>query len=136
NVITSKNMGKVYFTSWSMDVKIEGENAVRHMDMTTHNHASTPGGTPPWMHVDEMSQDAQEACENEIREAGHACKGKKRDNCGEKCRKAQKCLLVPKGQDGNRCCEPDTTGHHMIEDHWVTGGPSSATDFPMAQGSS
>src|SRR4030095_12736655 len=41
-VVTSKNMGKVYFTMWSMDVKIEGENVVRHLDMTTHNHGSMP----------------------------------------------------------------------------------------------
>src|SRR6266478_1026076 len=26
-VLTSKNMGKIYFNAWSMDVKIEGENA-------------------------------------------------------------------------------------------------------------
>lgn len=131
NVVTSKIKGKVYFTSWSMDVKVEGENAVRHMDMTTHNHASTPGGTPPWMHVDEMAQAAQEACEDEIDQAGQACKGKKQDNCGPKCKAAQKCLLVPKGTDKQRCCSdsapgspPETTGHHMIEDHWVKGNAS------------
>jgi hypothetical protein len=38
-LITSKNKGAVYFTAWSMDVKIEGENVVRNLDMTTHNHA-------------------------------------------------------------------------------------------------
>ncbi|AUG02808.1 hypothetical protein CXQ81_20065 [Pseudomonas sp. 09C 129] len=54
-IITSKIKGKVYFTSWSMDVKFEGENVVRHMDMTTHNHASLPGNTPPWMYMDAMS---------------------------------------------------------------------------------
>ena len=40
-VVTSVNSGKVYFTAWSMDVKFEGENVVRHLDMTTHNHASS-----------------------------------------------------------------------------------------------
>lgn len=54
-VITSKNTGKVFFESWSMDVKIEGKNAVRHLDMTTNNHASTPGDTPPWVFVASMS---------------------------------------------------------------------------------
>src|SRR5215471_9724324 len=49
NVVTHQIQGKCYFTSWSMDVKIEGENAVRHLDMMTHNHASGPGGTPPWV---------------------------------------------------------------------------------------
>ena len=33
-LVTSTNTGKVYFIAWSMDVKIEGENAVRHLDMT------------------------------------------------------------------------------------------------------
>ncbi len=48
NVVTSVNRGKVYFESWSTDVKIEGANVVRHVDLTTHNHASTPPGTPPF----------------------------------------------------------------------------------------
>lgn len=60
-IITSKNTGKVFFESWSMDVKIEGKNAVRHLDMTTNNHASTPGDTPPWAYVADMSVD------------GHSC---------------------------------------------------------------
>ena len=27
-----------YFAAWSFDVKFEGENAARQMDMTTHNN--------------------------------------------------------------------------------------------------
>ena len=46
-VVTSVNRGKVYFIAWSMDVKVEGENVVRHLDMTTHNHASPVTNTPP-----------------------------------------------------------------------------------------
>ena len=53
-VLTSKNTGKVYFNAWSMDVKIEGENVVRHLDITTHNHASQPGNSPPMPHTDAM----------------------------------------------------------------------------------
>jgi RHS repeat-associated protein len=65
-VVTSKNMGKVYFNAWSMDVKVEGENVVRHLDITTHNHASAPGNSPPMPHIDEMAAgpggDEAEAC--------------------------------------------------------------------------
>ena len=58
-VITSTITGKIYFTMWSMDVKIEGENVVRHLDMTTHNHASNPGNEGiPWPHIDEMAMSA------------------------------------------------------------------------------
>ena len=39
-LVTHTITGKVYFIAWSMDVKAEGENVVRHMDMTTSNHAS------------------------------------------------------------------------------------------------
>jgi hypothetical protein len=41
-VVTSVNRGKAYFASWSMNVQIEGENVVRHLDITTHNHGSGP----------------------------------------------------------------------------------------------
>lgn len=54
-VVTSVNRGKVYFIAWSMDVKIEGENAVRHLDMTTHNHASPVANTPPQIFAARMA---------------------------------------------------------------------------------
>jgi len=63
-VVTSVNMGKVYFTMWSMDVKVEGENVVRMMDLTTHNHASMPPNSPPMLYADEMYLAAMEAWSN------------------------------------------------------------------------
>ena len=54
-VVTHTNMGKVYFNSWSMDVKFEGQNVDRHLDLTTHNHASPPGQTPPFPEAEGMS---------------------------------------------------------------------------------
>nr|WP_239578235.1 DUF4150 domain-containing protein [Archangium primigenium] len=42
-VVNHQLSGKVYFLSWSMDVQFEGENVVRHLDMTTSNHEGTPG---------------------------------------------------------------------------------------------
>jgi hypothetical protein len=60
-VITSVHRGKVYFTSWSMDVKFEGENVVRHLDLTTHNHASQGPNSPPIAHIDDavVSEDSE-----------------------------------------------------------------------------
>ena len=47
-VVSHQISGKCYFVAGSMDVQIEGESAVRHLDMTTHNHMSkAPGNTPP-----------------------------------------------------------------------------------------
>jgi Domain of unknown function (DUF4150) len=50
-VVSHVVQGKAYFQSYSMDVLIEGEEAVRHADLMTHNHAAQPGNTPPvpWM---------------------------------------------------------------------------------------
>lgn len=55
-VITSKIKGKAYFINWSMDVKFEGENVVRHLDMTTNNHASpTANESCPWPQIDTLN---------------------------------------------------------------------------------
>lgn len=66
-VVTSKIKGKVYFTAWSMDVKFEGENVVRHLDLMTHNHASKPGNTPPWAYADEMAPPPPESCDEALK---------------------------------------------------------------------
>ena len=46
-MITHVITGKTYFAAWSMDVKFEGNNVDRHVDITTSNHASPLGSTPP-----------------------------------------------------------------------------------------
>jgi len=86
-VITSKNMGKVYFTMWSMDVKVEGENVVRMLDMTTHNHASVPGNTGPWPYIDEANVALMNDCKDDIAKEAEACKdctpNKKKEDGGK-----------------------------------------------------
>jgi len=61
-VITSKNKGKVYFQAWSMDVKFEGENVDRHLDVTTNNHGSVPGDTPTWPFADSQTPPTHDKC--------------------------------------------------------------------------
>jgi len=75
-VVTHKNTGKVYFTAWSMDVKMEGENVVRMLDLTTHNHGSVPGNTPTWPYIDESNVGLLTylACEKDIAKEEAACK--------------------------------------------------------------
>jgi Domain of unknown function (DUF4150)/GHH signature containing HNH/Endo VII superfamily nuclease toxin 2 len=62
-VLTSKNMGKVYFNMWSMDLKVEGENVVRNLDITTHNHASYPTNSPTWPYLDKAQFDSGGVCD-------------------------------------------------------------------------
>ncbi len=90
-VITSKIKGKAYFVSWSMDVKAEGENVVRHIDMTTHNHASPCANESiPWPFVDTMTAKQKKLCAGDIKKEKAACKGyktKKKDG-DDVCKKA------------------------------------------------
>ena len=71
-VVSSKITGKVYFTMWSMDVKSEGENVVRHLDMTTHNHGNTPN-TGPWPYTDAAARGDGGACDKEVEKEKKAC---------------------------------------------------------------
>lgn len=124
-VITSKNTGKVFFQAWSMDVKIEGMNAARHLDITTNNHASSPGDTPPWSYLDGASKKAVDACEENRESEQKAC-GFDSENgeylksaeecCADtKCQESRKCMLVPYGRSGSPNCCTGQTGDHIVE---------------------
>jgi len=92
--VTSTNRGKVYFNAWSMDVKFEGENVVRHLDLTTHNHMSSPPNSPPWPHLDTMAVAMPE--------------------------REEKCRLRPYKEG----CEGNKTPHHCVPDHCFKETPS------------
>jgi hypothetical protein len=125
-VITSTNKGKVYFTSWSMDVKFEGKNVVRHLDLTTHNHRSMPGNSPPWPYIDSIAIDSEgnsdDPCKDEKENEKAACSKSEdgdymsaEDCCkDDDCQKARNCMLVPYGGSGSPNCCDGKTGHHLL----------------------
>ena len=136
-VVTSKNMGKVYFNAWSMDVKFEGENVVRNLDITTHNHASFPGNSPTWPFLDAAAFNGSGPCKDVAKEVDSKCSKHAKKNLtskGEvkrkaaikamckdpKCKKALKCALSPKNP--SNCCPqpqpkpPKQTPHHVVPD--------------------
>jgi|HubBroStandDraft_6_1064221.scaffolds.fasta_scaffold140404_2 hypothetical protein len=139
-VITHQIQGKANFVAWSMDVKFEGENVPRHLDLMGHNEASSPPNTPPWLYLDNMAAPPTDhPCEKDIKKVQTDCKGsttkqvgsREHRNCDEegKCAKAMECILVPKSKDKEMCCSPDNTGDHLIEDHWVRPGGNPMPDF-------
>lgn len=79
-IISSKNKGKVYFIAWSMDVKVEGENVVRNLDMTTHNHGSGATGAAPTVHAAQVMTAKFDNCAEDAAAVEDACKGGK-DPC-------------------------------------------------------
>ncbi|HJZ84559.1 MAG TPA: PAAR-like domain-containing protein [Polyangia bacterium] len=62
NVVTHNTQGKAYFRSFSFDVQLEGESAVRHLDMATHNHMSDPPGTGPWVQAAKQAMGNGKPC--------------------------------------------------------------------------
>ena len=137
-VVTSKIMGKVYFNAWSMDVKVEGENVVRNLDQTTHNHGSAPGNSPVWPYLDSMTMAQFKACAGDVEREMTACANctpyGKEDPCppdpgaelsgddasmtysssmlGNKCLEARRCMLSP--YEPKTCCGAQTP-HHLVE---------------------
>ena len=138
-VVTGGKKGKAYPLSASPNVFFEGQGVVRNMDLMTHNHTGElPGNTPPTPIIGTMataggSSTGGDCCQQQAATAERECqcsevidepytnkKGeqktrKKRINCTEECRKAQKCTLVQKKDDKTACCEGCNTGHHLIE---------------------
>jgi hypothetical protein len=129
-VITHQITGEVSFAAWSMDVKIEGENVDRHLDMTLHNEQSLPDQTPPWPFMDSQAVET-DPCATDKQKEHDACSehrkktktATKQAQCADpNCRAAQKCRLIPQREG---CCEGQNA-HHLIEDNWIKDSP----DFP------
>lgn len=66
SVLTHTITGKTQFSGHSMDVKCEGKYLCRHLDLTTSNHASYPGATPPFPEMEEMNLVAQQRIEERV----------------------------------------------------------------------
>jgi hypothetical protein len=74
-VVTHTIQGEASFIGWSMDVKVEGENVDRHLDMMVHNEQCSPADTGPWPF---LSKDAQGNiiagdCQGEVDREKEAC---------------------------------------------------------------
>jgi hypothetical protein len=55
NVITSVNTGKEFAHAWSGDVKMDGEPVSRFSDISSNDHASPTGGTPPFPKIGKLA---------------------------------------------------------------------------------
>ena len=65
-VVTHCIQGEASFIAWSMDVKFEGQNVDRHLDLMLHNEQCDPANTPPIVYVDRMAMMKDESdCQTE-----------------------------------------------------------------------
>jgi hypothetical protein len=134
-VVSHQIQGEVNFAAWSMDVKFEGENVPRHLDITLHNEMCIPANTPPWPYIDRMAMaSGLKACAEETKAVDDNCE-REGDNVkcpptgdadyyddasmesyarriqNDKCQRAARCLLGP--YDPSKCCAPQTP-HHLV----------------------
>ncbi len=86
-VVSSKNTGKVYFIKWSMNVKCEGLNIPRHLDLTTNNHASPIANeSVPWMYTDAMATLADlSECKEDKKKIEDSCRANDKEGTAEQC---------------------------------------------------
>jgi len=125
-VVTHQIQGKANFCAWSMDVKFEGENVPRHLDLMGHNEMSDPPNTPPWLYTDTMDvSKVPEECKEQANTFNDKCKkhvkthsdgsmnmqGTNNAMCDDnECKKARECILVPYDMG---CCDK-ITPHHVV----------------------
>lgn len=82
NVGSHKIQGAMKFTAWSSDVKLEGANAIRMGDMTSHNHANPPGVAAITASVAKVAPPGPQSCKElqkkneEARSSMNARRGK------------------------------------------------------------
>lgn len=138
-IITSKIKGKAYYVSWSMDVKIEGLNAVRHLDMTTHNHASPQANEAiPWPYLDSatLTPPTHECNKSgDVKKVNDNCNNPPEDDYSANCCEARKCMLVP--WYPNKCCSKggrQMTPHHVVLKSQFKEAGKSGKAIPLASG--
>ena len=129
-VITHQIMGEASFTSWSMDVKFEGENVDRHLDLMMHHEQCNPANPPPWTYMDRMALGMQsDECKNEVTAVTTNCgavdqkmkcpprRNLKKETLALKmeeddCQRALRCMLVPyRKKSKSMCCDGQTPDH-------------------------
>lgn len=132
-IITSQIKGKLNFVCWSMDVKFEGENVPRHMDLMGHNEASDPPNTVVWPYIDAATFGADHPCHEYVQTEEAACAGATPNPAGGmncpttpappknlSCEQVRACALPKKKNDKKVCCHPNTTGDHLVESNCFT----------------
>jgi hypothetical protein len=109
-VVSHVITGKTYFVAWSMDVKFEGMNVDRNLDLTTSNHASPMANEGAPIPATEKYSPVQQDARVE---------GKKCECCG-----------------GDAHSEAQARGEHMSEDEFynTANNPANAALLARVRG--
>jgi hypothetical protein len=72
-VVTHIIQGEASFVAWSMDVKFEGANVDRHLDIMIHNEQCDTANTPPMAYVDASAFGNLSECADDKKKMEDAC---------------------------------------------------------------
>ena len=72
-VVTHAIQGEASFVAWSMDVKIEGHNVDRHLDLMIHNEQCYPPNAGPWVYVSKAAPGTVGPCDAAVDNEKTAC---------------------------------------------------------------
>lgn len=97
--------GKAYFASWSMNVKAEGLNVTRHMDLMTHNHGSQPANTPPYLYMAYADKGLRAVCANDLKKVEKECEPEKDEPNKKKSPRALKRSFLKKLRERTKAFE-------------------------------
>lgn len=110
-VVSHNISGKVYYAAWSMDVKFEGMNVDRHLDLTTSNHMSPPGNTVTMVEVEGMSVPADvEPCKCKYKRPDGSPTEDQKDHVNDPAIQGDPVLCWI-------CHRPAPSGTRMVADH-------------------
>lgn len=143
-VVSHQIQGLINFASWSINVKFEGLNVPRHLDLTLHNEGSVPANTPTWPYLDQQSMPSSDPCRRDAAKSNFSCSGDQEADCpkpgpgykNNACVTANRCMLKP--YSPNKCC-PGQTPHHLVPKRGFKGNEKyNANKAPCvcAEGSS
>ena len=122
-VVTHAIQGEASFISWSMEVKIEGQNVDRHLDQMLHNEQCSPANTTPWIYLDQSAFGNNEpACARDRDKMDTACakdkKGRKARHCPGTLNVGKKKQLKKHGGDMEKAAaaaEADANGSECVK---------------------
>ena len=127
-VVSHNITGKVYFAAWSMDVKVEGLNVDRHLDLTTSNHMSPGSNTATIQEMENADKPVKKECDPPC--------PYDRDKCPQTPTTDQTALVNKKGAKcWRRGCLTPTAGPFIadhqpsLSDKWAQNGGCNDARF-------
>ena len=125
-LVSHNIQGPTKHVAWSMDVKVEGYNVIRHMDLTTHNHINTGNADLNATQGQTAQGDADSECEA-LRIQTEESKSKLRNKSSDKTLHGKGTTVSSfQGPKGGGSAHNRNGAHEKLPNQFVAGGDMSS----------